>query len=257
MKKNYFLLIGILIFIAIGTSFFFRKGKYQTESPHRGSIIEAIYGLGKVRTNNRYEVKIGVIGTVRKLYVKEGQSVRSGEPLIEIENISIFKTPMNGVVTLVQNYVGETVMPQIPILRVEDLKNRFIEVSLEQEGALRVRPNQKAKVIFESLRSQSMDGEVTALFPRNDEFIAHIAVNNLPENILPGMTADVSIEIGKIQNALLIPVSAINNGLVTVQKDKKAQKVKVEIGHVDGIWAEVKNGLHENDEIILPIKKVN
>ncbi|WP_415064276.1 efflux RND transporter periplasmic adaptor subunit [Bdellovibrio sp.] len=226
--------------------------QYSRVHPKTGEVTEAVYGLGKVKSNRRYEVKLGVISTVRELYVNEGDIVKAGQNLVRIDSNVIFKAPFDGTVTMINNFEGETALPQSVILRMEDLKDRFIELSVEQEGALRIQKDQTARVSFESLRGEVLAGKVKAIFPKGDEFIADIEINNLSASILPGMTADVSIEIGKIKGTL-VPLKALRNGTLTVDRDGRIQKVKVEVGLVDGLSAEIKNSdLQPSDEILVP-----
>lgn len=66
------------------------------------------------------------------------------------------------------------------------------------------------------------------------------------------MTADVTIEIGSIKDAILVPLNAVKNGMLTVRRNGKWQKIKVDVGHIDGLFAEIKNGnLSQQDEIRL------
>lgn len=254
MKR--FLWIAILpLILATGAGFFWIKQNrnYELVQPKKGDILEAVYGLGKVKTDRRYELKLGVTSTIKNMGVREGDRVEKGAKLVDFDTTTSFRAPFAGVITLVSSFDGETVQPQIPIIRLEDLNDRYIEVSLEQESALRVKKGQKVKTVFESLRNQVLEGEVSALFPRNDEFLAHITVAQLSENILPGMTADVAIEIGKIEQALLVPLAAIHNGMVTVKRGGKKEKIKVEIGHIDGMWAELKGDiLTTEDHVLMP-----
>lgn len=53
-----------------------------------------------------------------------------------------------------------------------------------------------------------------SIYPKRGEFIAHIESENIPSNILPGMTADVVIEVGKKKDVILIPVKSITDGRV-------------------------------------------
>lgn len=248
--------IGALIMAIITGGIFYQKSRYELIAPEKGNIVEAIYGLGKVKSESRYEVKVGIMTTVEKLFVKEGDAVNEGGNLIKFKDSAIFKAPFKGRVTRVSHYEKETVLPQIAVLRLEDLKQRHIEVSLEQTGALRVKEGQEAKVIFESLRNQEYKGKVKSLFPRDDEFIAHIDVENLPDNVLPGMTADVAIVVAEKENVQLIPVSAVVNGMVTIKKEgKKRKKVQVQIGTVDGKFAEVLNSPFEQGDMLLVRKE--
>jgi multidrug efflux pump subunit AcrA (membrane-fusion protein) len=136
-------------------------------------------------------------------------------------------------------FEGETAFPQTPLLRVENLSDLFIELSLEQQSALRIKPGQNAKVSFEYLRGEIVNGEIVNVFPRNDEFIATVFVKKLPVNVLPGMTADVSIEIGKIKNATLVPLASVQNGLINIKVKDKWIKKKVQIGHVNSFFVEI------------------
>jgi macrolide-specific efflux system membrane fusion protein len=249
--------LGILAIAIVTGGVFHQKSQYKLIHPIKGNVVEAIYGLGKVKTESRYEVKVGVMTTVEKLYAREGDDVTKGGKLIKFKDSAIFRAPFAGRVTLVNQYEMETVLPQAEVLRMEDLQNRHIEVSLEQNGALRVREGQEAKVIFESLRNQKYMGKVKSLFPRDDDFIAHIDVENLPKNVLPGMTADVAIVVGNKKNVQLIPVSAINNGFVTFRRNgERKRKVEVKVGTVDGKFAEIlESPLEFTDEIVIRKEK--
>lgn len=246
------LLVIIILISGIFIKRYLQNKNFSRVHPRHGEITEAIYGLGKVKSNHRFEVKLGVLSTVKRLYVREGDTVKKNQPLIEFDSQVTITSPISGTVTLVSAYEGETALPQIPVVRVEDLHDRYIELSLEQEGLLRIQKGQKALVSFEALRGEVLTGSVIALFPKDDEFIAHVKIKNLKDNILPGMTADVSVEIGKI-NGLLIPIKAIRNGIVTRIRDNRTEKIKVDIGLSDNLSAEIKGDLiRPEDEILLP-----
>lgn len=252
MKKRTPVILGTILFflLAIGTIFLLRlRNQFQTIHPKQGSIIEAVYGLGKVKSHKHYEVILGVMSTIQKKFVVEGQVVKKGDPLLRLEG-GIIHSPIDGTVTTVKYKDGEVALPQAPIIRVEDLFDCYIELSLEQQAALRVRKGQKALVSFESIRQKNLRGKVVAIFPKDDEFLAHIQVGSLNPGVLPGMTADVSIEIGNIDRAILVPIKAVANGSVSVKREGKWVKEKIEVGHVDGLNAQVlSENIKESDEL--------
>jgi multidrug efflux pump subunit AcrA (membrane-fusion protein) len=250
-KKSVLTITALLLAVTIGTAaYYLRQRQYEIVHPKKGDLTEAVYGLGKVKSSKRFEAIVGVMSTVSRRFVNEGDAVKKGAPLIEFESHAVFRAPFPGTVTLAKLYEGETALPGIAVVRVEDLNNRYIEISLEQAAILRIKPGLKAKISFESQRGKIHDGVVTAIFPREDEFLVNVSIEDLDVNVLPGMSADVSIEVGTISNATLIPVKAIQNGVVTVRKDGRWKKIKVEVGHVDGISAEVKgDALSPDDEI--------
>jgi multidrug efflux pump subunit AcrA (membrane-fusion protein) len=221
MKKAHlaYLFISLFLLAAVSGTLLYRRKGYEVVRPKRGEITEAVYGLGRVKSNHRFEVIIGVIATVKKLHVQEGDFVKKGASLIQFETSALFKAPFDGTVTLTAVRENETALPQSVILRLEDLNDRYLELSLEQQAALRVRKGQPAKVSFESLRGKILEGRVAALFPREDEFLAHVSVQGLEASVLPGMTADVAVEVGKIPEATLVPLKALNNGMLTLKRD--------------------------------------
>jgi membrane fusion protein, macrolide-specific efflux system len=243
MKRRIVLpvVVAIAILVALSVYLWSRNGGTYV-SAKRGEIVEAIYGLGKVKARRQVEIKVGVLSSVQEVFVKEGDVVEKGASLIRFADGAPFRSPLAGTVTLVAADPGETVSPQVAVIRVEDLTDRYIEVALEQQGALRVRKGLPAEVVFESLRNEKLTGQVTALFSKNEEFLAHIEVPGLKMNILPGMTADVAIVAGKKQDALLVPLNAIANGQVIVKRERRTLKIPVKIGGIDGQWAEVVEG---------------
>lgn len=246
--------LAFSLILAVLISFWFwKRDDYVVINPHKGEVIEAIYALGKVKSHQTYDVLVGVMSVVLKNYVKEGDEVKKGDPLIKFDSGAVFRAPFSGTVTFVKLREREIAIPQVTVLRMADIKDRYIELTLEQEAALRIRKGQKAKVSFESMRGKVVTGAITAVFPREDEFLAHVSVPELDPNVLPGMTADVTVEIGRIDDALLIPYKAVSNGMVTVRRERSWKKEKVELGHFDGTFVEIKGGpLTVSDEIRLP-----
>lgn len=257
VKPKLHLLLIILVAAILGALiyFSFRYRNPETVQPTWGEIVESIYALGKVKSSRQYEVKVAILSTVQKVFVREGENVKQGDPLIKFSDTAVFKAPFDGVVTALPINEGEPTTPNAPLLRLEDLNHKYIEVSLEQQAALRATKGQKAEVSFESVRGEKLQGEVTALFSKNDEFLGHIEVKGLKANVLPGMTADVAIIVGKNQNALLIPAKAIHNGSVIVLRDGKRKKVQLTIGNIDGQMAEVIEGDIKESDLILIERK--
>ncbi len=212
-----------------------------TMTVRRGPIVEAVYGIGTVTAVKTYQLRFATAQTVRGIFVQEGDLVRAGQSLIstEGEQMRANNAPFAGTVTAIPYKVGEVVPPGSPLLTLTDLGDRYVVVSLEQQGAIRVAPGQPAVLSFESLRDKSFHGAVRTVFSNGNQFLVHVVVPDLPSRILPGMTADVAIEVARRMDAVLVPVAAIAAGTVTVQKGLTRTVVPVKLGTVDGDWAEV------------------
>ncbi|MBI2521116.1 MAG: efflux RND transporter periplasmic adaptor subunit [Bdellovibrio sp.] len=235
-----------------GTAYFFMmRSSSEYLTPRIGPIVEAVYGLGTVVAPRTYRVKIGINSNVRRLYVKEGDQVRANDPLVQFDDSVLMRAPFAGTVTSAPYKEGELVTPLSPVLTVINLQGLYLEIALEQQLVLRVRPGQKAVISFESLRQERLEGRVHSVFPRDNQFIVRVELNKFPEGVLPGMTADVAIQTGRKDSTLMVPIRALFAGYVTVKKSGKTKKIPVTIGVVDGEWAEITSGNVTIDDHLL------
>ncbi len=253
-------ILSVLVVLVLASIFwikFKRINGFEEILVSKGSIIEAVYGLGLVKSNQEYEVKVGITSKVKKVFVKEGDWIIKNQKLVEFEPDLIFRSPIDGVVSLLDIHEAELASAQKTVLKVENLKDLYIEVSLDQEGALQVRPGQEAKIVFESLRNVTYDAEVASIFSRNQEFLAKIKINQFQDNILPGMSSDVAIVISKHSDALLIPIAALSGqGTCMVKRNRQIQKIAVRMGAIDGVMGQVLEGdLQAGDIVLVPSKK--
>ncbi len=241
IKFFLFLLIGGLILGGLWRMSGHRFDKDQFSAPlQRGSILESVYGIGTVTATRRFQLKSGVTNTIKNIFVKEGDRVQSGQPLMHLEGSEKFRAPFAGTVTSLPFKVGENVFAQSILLNLVDLLDRYILVSLEQQGILLIQRGQPAKLSFEGIRQQSYSGVVQAVYSNDANFLVRIDTPDLPPHILPGMTADVAIVIADHPDVLLAPIAAILGGQVIVQR--KAQRlltVEIQTGIVGETMAEI------------------
>jgi len=241
-KKSKFILsfaLAAAVLAVVGFIFFLNSRQYL--EPKRGDVVESIYGLGTVTADKVYHMRSGITLSIRKLFVKEGDLVKVGQPLAQLDQ-SIMRSPIVGTVTSVAYKNGEIIPPQVAIVTVTNLKELYLEVSLEQQSILPVKENQKVIISFESLRNQRVEGWVESIYPRDNQFIVRIESKNWPVGVLPGMTADVAILVGQKSDVLLIPLSAISGGQVVRVREGKKEKILIKLGVVDGEWGEVISG---------------
>ncbi len=222
----------------------------------KGTMMECVYGIGTVAANKNYLLKTGVTGNLKALFVKEGDRVEQGDKLAQQE--TLFTAPFSGTVTAVFCHEGETVFSASNILELTDLCDRYIAAVLDQKSAMRVCKGQAVKLSFESLRGEVFNGTVAAIYPCQNKFRIRVDIGDLPEKILPGMTADLSIEIKEHSDILMIPMNAIDKNQVFVKRADAVLPIAVRIGISDGNMAEVlSSDLREGDELLLssPLEK--
>lgn len=135
---------------------------------------------------------------------------------------------------------------------MQDLKNLYLETRLDQQSALRIKKQLKARISFENLKEKFYTGEVVSVYPSQNQFVAKIKMNEYPTEILPGMTADAAIEIATKEKAVLVPAKSIHAGVVLVRRNGKNEKIKITVGIMDQDWVEDTSGaIHEDDQILM------
>jgi hypothetical protein len=122
---------------------------------------------------------------------------------------------------------------------------------LEQQSILRIKKDQDVFISFESLRNEKYQGQVYSIYPRDNQFIVRIELKNWPTGVLPGMTADVAILVGKKNNVLLLPLRSIVAGQVIRIRNGKKEKIPIKLGVIDGEWGEVTSeNILSDDELL-------
>lgn len=255
--KNKMFLITVIIVFLIGGCLIFKKSKpNEIYEVKKGDVLESVYGIGTVKANKSYQIKLGVTATISQLLVKEGDEVKNGQKLLILDDNTSFNAPFDGTVTALPYKVGETVFAQTSLLDLVDLKDRYLLVSLEQRGALRVRKGQEALLSFDGLRDQNFKGTVNAVYSNDTDYLVRIDAADLPPQILPGMTADVAITISMHRDCIVIPITALDDNKVYVDDHSGHKKaIEVKTGLVDGEMAEIiSSNLNVGQQLVL-VKK--
>jgi macrolide-specific efflux system membrane fusion protein len=245
---NYFnsIILTFTIFITFSCS-------KQTVFPSRGEVVEAVYGLGIIQSENVFHAKAAIISSVDEFFINEGDDVKRGQKLFTTDQGNLVKAPFDGRITQRHVTVSENLFPQTVILSLVDLDELFLEVSLEQQGAMKLKKGMKAEISFEFFRNQKFFGTIKTIYPKNDQFIAKVISDNWPSGILPGMSADVAFEVDRKKDVMLVPIKAIANNHIVIKRNGKKEKLKVTLGLTDQEKAEVLSpNIFESDEIILP-----
>jgi len=87
--KKIILLTVILIvgYFSISKLFFNNKNQisYQTEEVSKGNLIVAVTGSGSVASTNSSNITTSATGVVKNIYVKDGDVVKIGDKIAELE----------------------------------------------------------------------------------------------------------------------------------------------------------------------------
>ncbi len=259
MGQQKYLLYGfgsvVVVFVAIIAVGKFRSNKEKLEPIIEGPAIEAIYAIGTVDPVRSFQAKAGVAAVIDQIPAREGSLLQKGDLIAVMSEGFSLRAPFPGVVTRVNYKIGESVFQGNVIAEIIDPSQLEVKVVLDQRAAVRVSRGQKAKLSFDGLRDRSVAGEVRTVFSSDSRFTVMIDAKDLPQEILPGMTADVSIEISRKDKAILAPAAAINKGSIVRVRDGRRETITVRTGLSNEDKVEIIDGdLRAGDMASVPVK---
>ncbi len=175
------------------------------------------------------------------------------------------KSPTDGTVANLSTKIGDKVevgTRATVVLTVANLVDYSLRLSLSEVDIPKVKVGQNAVITMDAIPENSFNGNVSHVdsVGTNNQgvvtFNIMVTIQNPNPQIRPGMTANVDVEVDKVQGVLTVPNSAIKpykGGRAVRVVDPKTKEmvfIPVEVGLKGEVKTEIKKGVSENQEII-------
>jgi RND family efflux transporter MFP subunit len=161
--------------------------------------------------------------------------------------------PYNGTITSVLAYPGDLLTKDKPLARIVSSDYK-ITAEVNQDDVAAVRRSKTAEIRFFALHNTLFPARVRLLLPSSDpttqRFTVLLELVKPNDDLLPGLTGEVSFFAGEHDNALLIPRRALFGENVIVVENGHVQVRKVKVGYLSLISAEILDGLKEGDLVL-------
>ncbi|MDB6022088.1 MAG: efflux transporter, family, subunit [Pedosphaera sp.] len=163
-----------------------------------------------------------------------------------------FISPIDGTMNAVNGANGEFV-PEGSTPFVLVTKATYIEGQVNEEDVGHVAANMKAAVKLYAYPDRELTATVAQVLPtaNNQRYTVNLNLDHPPDNLLPGETGEMNIISGTRENALLIPTRALLVDRVWVVQAGVAQPRTVKVGYRNIERAEILDGLHEDDAVVV------
>lgn len=176
--------------------------------------------------------------------------------------------PFDGTILQVNASQGDLVSSNSTILTIADMSKLQVLASVDETTIQDVTAGQSAQVTFDALPGKTLSGTVGDV-PLQGTLQGDIMVYEVPVSLagtegltlLAGMTADVTISTGDVEDALLVPAMALikSNGMYQVlvadpaNPDAEPQAVPVQTGLSNGTYTQITAGLNEGDQVVVEL----
>lgn len=224
----------------------------------RGSIVNQLDVAGTVARDTAVSLKSDVEGVVLEAFVKDGQRVKAGQALFRIKTDDPVRTieftaPFAGdlsEISLVKNQrasVGVEFAKLTPVtfhvLGTIEPVQLYRLINAPKEASLTIAGG-PAPFTCTGLKVQVAEDATTSV---------RCAIP-ADQTVFAGLPATIGITVGTVEDALLVPMTAVQGGsgtgLVWVDAgDGKPEERTVTLGISDGVMVEVIDGLAEGDMV--------
>ena len=158
---------------------------------------------------------------------------------------------------------GATVRERQTILRLPDLSQMQVKVNVHESKVDQLELGMRAQI---RILDRELTGEVTSIanqpeptgfFSANvKEYATRVRIDGQPDNLRPGMTAEVEILVANLTDTLSLPVAAIveqqGRYFAWVElPDGSTERRDLVLGLSDDKFVEVKDGVAEGETVLL------
>lgn len=258
--RKWWIIGGVSVLAIVGLVLWLRPkaAPEVTVKLERGDLVEAAYAVGTVKADHVFNLKTGVSTRMLERFVRLGDPVKKGAPLVNLDGFPVYRAPYDGVVTALTYDVGELVFANTVVLTVVQADALYLELSMDERVVGGVRKGQKARISFEGQRgAKAREGVVRSIYANEGQFLVILDFDREGLALLPGMTADVALMVAEHKDKLLLPLGAMTaTGEVTVVRGDKTATIRVVPGPSDGNYTAIESSeLKEGDTVRLVKEK--
>ena len=168
---------------------------------------------------------------------------------------------------------GVDVHQQQPLFYLPDLKQMEVVTYLHESVASKVVVGNQALIRIEGMGNRVLAGRVVARGPlpvsspvwtTSDEvkyFVATIKLDENPSGLLPGMSAEVEIDLDRSRDVLAVPTEAIasedGRDICYVAGAEGLERRRITVGRSNNNLLEVTQGLVEGEEVVINPDKID
>jgi len=237
----------------------------------RKDLLQRVTIAGQIAPFRKTIITAPYNGYVKKLYVRIGEVVKQGEPIVAVvqslqndESTFPLRAPVNGRVVQIEKAEGEFARENDVkdfILRIDDTSRLFILANAPEIDRLKIKIGQEAVVKASAVVTRTYKGLIRemSLAAREKEqwnrsqvveFPIRIEVTERDEQLMPGMSVVIDIITAKKEKVLMIRHDLVRRDgekYYVVMAGGGRRDIKVGMQNEEGF--EVLEGLREGDKV--------
>jgi multidrug efflux pump subunit AcrA (membrane-fusion protein) len=244
-----------------------RQNLYQQGALPRKDLDQARVSLAQAKS--QYEIAqqhwnaLQAVGKEQELKSASGQLESARGKYLGSQaqlSYSEIRSPINGVVAERASYPGEMATAGTPLLIVMDTSAIIAKVHIPHQDAALLKVGNAAELIAPGIEG-TIPAKITVVSPATDPNSTTVEVwaqaLNKKNQLRPGTTAQLSITAQKVDDALIVPSSAIVKqpegegvALMVAGADNRAHLQAVQMGIQNGDEVQILSGVKTGQRVV-------
>lgn len=177
-----------------------------------------------------------------------------------LESLEI-KAPFDGIVFEVSAESGQTYQAEAVLFKIGDPKALEVIANITEEDYPIVSVGQTVEVFFDARADVTVTGKVDRIIPKRIEgdrprYNIYITLDEVPDGLADGMTADTAITIQKREGVLCLPrsvvrASGVDEVSLKVWVNNAIETRLVTVGLRGDSNVEILSGLQEGEQVVI------
>lgn len=288
-----YIIISIVVLVGIGILVYAKRGEKVTYKEHqitKGDLYVTILSTGTIQPENRLEIKPPVAGRIEKVLIQEGEKVKKGQILAWMSSTEraalidsarsqgaeelkrwedLYKptpiiAPIAGMIISKNVESGQTFTTSDAVLV---MSNRLtIKAQVDETDLGQIKIGQLCEILLDSYPNEVIKAKVDRIayeaktVNNVTTYVIDVLPETTPEFMRSGMTANVTFNVDKKENILVLPTEFIRyeTGKPTILlKNEKSEPEEKEIrlGSTDGKQSEILGGVELGETILFKINR--
>jgi multidrug efflux pump subunit AcrA (membrane-fusion protein) len=207
------------------------RANYQNQTVVKGNLQLIVSATGPLQGSS-YNADFLVTGKISEIDVSVGQQVKAGQTLAKLDTTTlpsnanpsdaVLTAPHAGTVSAINGAVGSSSSvgnSSTHFIQIVDTSSLQIVAAVNETDVGKVAVGNSVQFTINAYGNQQFAGTVSAIAPQGQTVsnvvtypvTINVDMNSIKDvNVLPSMTANISITTQSRTNVLLIPVGAVN-----------------------------------------------
>ena len=232
---------------------------YDEYTATTGTISNSLSFTGSMALRDSATYTASSSGTVRNVYVQNGDRVKKGDRLVRLSSGSLCTADFDGTVNMVSVKNGDEVSAGDTLVQIADFEHMEVSFRVDEYDIGDVRVGEECTITAtatERVFKSSVDTiNYISSSTGNVAYYTATARVDVDGGVYPGMQVTVTIPQEEAVDVVILKADALSFTLENkafvykMKEDQSLEEVPVDVGVSNGNYVEIKTGLQSGEKV--------